>query len=380
MRSRLLAPVLALAAVLGVVSTGAVPAGAATSVEGPGSEAAVAAAQSQVDALRAQVEAATAELLAGTQALEEGRARLAAVRADADRTRAAAEQAQREAEAARAQLAVIVRQDYTRPTPSDLQLVLGAQRGAALTDAALASAELKHVRGDQQDVLRTADAKRVEAEGLVVEAEQLEAEAAAEEQRIAVQVSDLQRRAGEIEVQLSAAAAQLEAAEAARAAALEEEARLAAAAAAAARRPVVSSAVIPTCDGGTSTAAYANGFLPASALCPIGVPGHALRADAAAAFKELNAAYGGGLCVTDSYRSYAAQVDVYQRKPGLAAVPGTSNHGWGIAVDFCGGVQSFGTPAYQWMKANAPRFGWVHPSWAEPGGSKPEPWHWEFVG
>jgi hypothetical protein len=30
------------------------------------------------------------------------------------------------------------------------------------------------------------------------------------------------------------------------------------------------------------------------------------------------------------------------------------------------------------MKANAGTFGWVHPDWAEPSGSKPEPWHWEF--
>jgi hypothetical protein len=30
------------------------------------------------------------------------------------------------------------------------------------------------------------------------------------------------------------------------------------------------------------------------------------------------------------------------------------------------------------MQANAPRFGWVHPSWAEQTGSKPEAWHWEF--
>ena len=32
------------------------------------------------------------------------------------------------------------------------------------------------------------------------------------------------------------------------------------------------------------------------------------------------------------------------------------------------------------MKANAPAYGFVHPDWAEPGGSRPEPWHWEYVG
>ena len=30
-----------------------------------------------------------------------------------------------------------------------------------------------------------------------------------------------------------------------------------------------------------------------------------------------------------------------------------------------------GTGAFRWLKANAPRFGWVHPAWAEPGGALP---------
>jgi LAS superfamily LD-carboxypeptidase LdcB len=84
--------------------------------------------------------------------------------------------------------------------------------------------------------------------------------------------------------------------------------------------------------------------------------------------------------VTDSYRSYSEQVAVYHRKPGLAAVPGTSEHGWGKAVDFCGGIESTGTPEHAWMQANAGRFGWYHPDWAEPSGSRPEAWHWEFGG
>jgi D-alanyl-D-alanine carboxypeptidase len=64
---------------------------------------------------------------------------------------------------------------------------------------------------------------------------------------------------------------------------------------------------------------------------------------------------------------------------GFAAVPGTSVHGWGRAVDFQdpGGKMTFDSPGYRWLKANAWRFGFVHPAWAEPGGSSPEPWHWE---
>ena len=127
-------------------------------------------------------------------------------------------------------------------------------------------------------------------------------------------------------------------------------------------------------------AGYANGMLPVGALCPLdGTNGLLLRADAAAAFNRMAAA-GGMPCAGDSYRSYGEQVAVYRTRPGLAAVPGTSNHGWGVAVDFACGADQFGSPAYRWLKANGPRFGWNHPAWAEPGGSRPEPWHWEFTG
>ena len=52
----------------------------------------------------------------------------------------------------------------------------------------------------------------------------------------------------------------------------------------------------------------------------------------------------------------------------------------GRAVDLCGGINNFGTPAHLWMKQNAPLYGWFHPDWAEPNGSLPEPWHWEYAG
>jgi hypothetical protein len=136
---------------------------------------------------------------------------------------------------------------------------------------------------------------------------------------------------------------------------------------------------------GRDTSTYANGTIPAAALCPLwGAPGQLLRADAAAAFERLAKAYAAEfaspLCVTDSYRPLAEQVRVFAAKPTLAARPGTSNHGWGTALDLCGGIQSFGTSQHLWMQAHAPLYGWFHPAWAEPTGSKPEPWHWEFGG
>lgn len=129
---------------------------------------------------------------------------------------------------------------------------------------------------------------------------------------------------------------------------------------------------------------YPNGLIPAAALCPIGVSSHVLRCDAAQAYRTLSQAYaaefGEPLCITDSYRTFDGQVDLYRRKPSLAAVPGTSQHGWALAVDLCGGVQSFGTPQHDWLAAHASAFGWVNPDWAQPGQGREEPWHWEFTG
>ncbi len=129
---------------------------------------------------------------------------------------------------------------------------------------------------------------------------------------------------------------------------------------------------------------FPNGLIPFSALCPIGTGSHRLRCDAAYTFGAMNAAFaaafGRPLCVTDSYRTFGQQIDLYARKPALAAVPGTSNHGWGLALDLCGGIQSFATPEFAWMAANASSFGWVHPPWAAPGRGREEPWHWEFAG
>jgi cell wall-associated NlpC family hydrolase len=140
----------------------------------------------------------------------------------------------------------------------------------------------------------------------------------------------------------------------------------------------------PSYDGARQWGGYPNGLIPPSAMCPLGVGGHQLRCDAAAAYRAMSAAFasafGSPICITDSYRTYASQVRLYGEKPTLAAVPGTSNHGWGLAVDLCGGIDHYGTPQYNWMKANAGRFGYLHPDWAEPGHGREEPWHWEYAG
>lgn len=135
---------------------------------------------------------------------------------------------------------------------------------------------------------------------------------------------------------------------------------------------------------------YANGRIPLSALAQIPWrPDLRLRPDAASALEWLNAAFRKSFPynfpLTETYRDYAGQVE--QRniwcgrgKCGYAAVPGTSNHGWALAMDVGIGQYAWDNHVYQWLKAHAPSFGWVHPSWAEPNGSTPEAWHWEFNG
>jgi zinc D-Ala-D-Ala carboxypeptidase len=151
------------------------------------------------------------------------------------------------------------------------------------------------------------------------------------------------------------------------------------------RTPVTSSSA-PTsgCSGVRPSAHFSNGQIPVSSLCALPfAEGHMLRADAAVQIIRLNAAYrakfGVDIGMTDSYRSLSAQFNLAARKPGLAARPGTSEHGWGLAVDLSEGPDQVNSVRRAWFLLNAPRFGWDNPAWARPGGSKPEPWHWEFV-
>ncbi|MGW2094326.1 M15 family metallopeptidase [Promicromonospora sukumoe] len=134
---------------------------------------------------------------------------------------------------------------------------------------------------------------------------------------------------------------------------------------------------------GDSTLSYANGRIPAAVLCPLDFAGgHLLRCDAAERLEALSEKFedefGHPIPITDSYRSYVAQVAVASAKPHLAAVPGTSNHGWGLAVDLGAPISGGASAEYVWLRVHGPDYGWDNPSWARPGGTKPEPWHFEF--
>lgn len=109
-----------------------------------------------------------------------------------------------------------------------------------------------------------------------------------------------------------------------------------------------------------------------------------LNPAAAEALRRMNEAFsaefGHDMVITDAYRSFDAQVELKERKPVLAGKPGTSNHGWGLAIDAASNINVANSSTHKWMLKNAWRFGWTLPDWARPNGSKPEPWHWEFVG
>ena len=123
-------------------------------------------------------------------------------------------------------------------------------------------------------------------------------------------------------------------------------------------------------------AVYGNGQVPTSALASVGATGHRLWAPAASAFETLLTAAktdGVDIGITDSYRTYDSQVDLAERKGlysegGLAAKPGTSDHGWGLSLDL-----KLDPAALSWMRANGARYGFAEDV-------PREPWHWTFQG
>lgn len=120
--------------------------------------------------------------------------------------------------------------------------------------------------------------------------------------------------------------------------------------------------------------AYGNGRVPAEALSTISGTSQRLWAPAARSFEAMQAAAaaeGVTIGVTDSYRTYESQVDLVARKGlysqgGLAAAPGTSMHGWGVATDL-----RLDASAQAWMRSNAGRYGFVE-------NVAREPWHWQY--
>ena len=118
-----------------------------------------------------------------------------------------------------------------------------------------------------------------------------------------------------------------------------------------------------------------------------------IAADALQEMAEAAATEGITFTVGSAYRSAAYQAQVYEREVQMygkeaadreSAQPGKSQHQLGMVVDFSPIDDAFAkTPAFQWLKKNAGRFGWAlsYPDGYEDiTGYRWESWHYRYVG
>jgi lysozyme family protein len=133
-----------------------------------------------------------------------------------------------------------------------------------------------------------------------------------------------------------------------------------------------------TPSGAKEVTAYHKGKKSTITVVPVG-NGQYLRADAAKNFLAMQSAAqraGIKLTATSGFRSMEEQRELYQKylkgTGNLAAKPGYSNHQGGISMDI-GGVGSYGTKAYKWLKNNASKYGFEDDV-------RREYWHWTYKG
>lgn len=354
-----------------LVSTGTGPVAAAPGTAVTTDPASV---RAQVQAMQKQVEQAGAELARGVTAWETGRAELDVLLQQSLAAERAADAEQLGVAAAQQQFNSVIRAAYVNGMTDDVRTILSIDP-QSLARSLETVKVLDNAGVTTRGALLLLTQERAQTATLARQRDTLRQQAQAKQDVLDSQLEALQQRATQAEQALSLAQAKLEQLRAAEQAA-------------AARRAAAAGSAFLAAGGGPACSApadgqYANGFLPDAVLCPLQTaPGQRLVAAAAAAFDRLSrlraAQSGQPLCVTDSYRDYAGQVAVFQTKPSLAATPGRSQHGWGLAVDLCGGAERSDSEMFRWLKQNAASFGFRHPDWAEPDGSRPEPWHWEY--
>ncbi len=121
------------------------------------------------------------------------------------------------------------------------------------------------------------------------------------------------------------------------------------------------------------------------------------------AMMDAARADGVDIGIISAWRDYGTQVTLYDAQvkkwkdkgysqeaaekeaASRVAIPGTSEHHTGLAVDFNTTQQSFeNTKAFAWLKENAENYGFIMRYEKEKmditGGIIYEPWHWRFVG
>jgi hypothetical protein len=114
---------------------------------------------------------------------------------------------------------------------------------------------------------------------------------------------------------------------------------------------------------------------------PAGIPnelvswrGVTMNVEAMRSFQQAGEILGQPIVVTGAYRSEAQQADLYRRKPGLAAPPGSSYHERGLAIDIntsaYGGTDS---PQFHRVVEVLESLGW---HFFSPSG---EPWHASYL-
>ena len=346
--------------------------------------------QQQLAALRAEADAVQAQLTAGTKRLAAAKANLASLQQQAAAAKAAAAKLDAKLVVLRAQISQFASEMYEHPAHDSLTKVLSTT--ADFNRSLQAAALLTFATEGRTQVVREVTVDTEQAKVLRAQADQDVTAAATIQKSVDAQVAALQDQAGKAASRLEAAEAAYEKEQARLAA--ERAAKAKAAADEAARKAAerraqelasqsASAAACSTTSHGPYPSGrwggFSNGLIPASQMCSI-IGGGRLRPDAAVAFNKMSQAYarafGSPLCVTASYRPYSDQVRLYRIEPSLAAIPGTSNHGWGVAVDLGCGVQNYGSAQYRWMTQHAGAYGWVHPSWALHNPF--EPWHWEY--
>jgi LAS superfamily LD-carboxypeptidase LdcB len=135
-----------------------------------------------------------------------------------------------------------------------------------------------------------------------------------------------------------------------------------------------------------------NGNIPPSMMTavPWAVDSHGtgfwLLTKAEKALVKLDAAFtkrfGHHLDIDLAYRDLATQKAMYKALgPSVAAYPGTSKHGTGLAIDVpewpC--QYGWGTTQRNWLVAHAPTYGWYSP-WGLTQSTDAEYWHFEYRG